>query len=107
MESTTDITCDICQNTFSDKKTFTAHQRIHSEDKFHSCKLCGLVLTTRDDLYEHNCDLKIIDQAERPFSCDICQFKFKQLLHLKIHKRIHIGEKPYSCDLCNLSFNQN
>ena len=104
MESTTDITCNICQNTFPDKKKFTVHQRIHSEDKFHPCKFCGIVLTTKDDLYEHNCaDLTI----ERPFSCDICQLRFKRLSNLETHKRIHTGEKPYSCEICKKSFNQN
>ena len=106
MESTTDITCDICQKTILEQ-TFTAHQRLHSEDKFHPCNLCGIVFINSDEFNQHNCDSIINYQVERTFSCDICQSKFKQLSNLKIHKRIHTGETPYSCEICKKSFTQS
>ena len=89
MDSTTDLNCNICQKTFL-AQIFSAHQRLHSQDKFHPCNLCGIVLTTRDDLYEHNdysCDLTIKDQVKKPYSCEICKKTFTQSLVLTIHKR--------------------
>ena len=106
MESTTDITCNICQKTYP-KKIFTAHQRIHSEDKFHPCYICGIVFINSDELHQHNCDSTINDQVERQFSCDKCKLRFKWLSNLKVHKRIHTGEIPYSCEICKKSFNQS
>ena len=107
MDSTTDLNCNICQKTFL-AQIFSAHQRLHSQDKFHPCNLCRIVLTTRDDLYEHNdysCNLTIKDQVKKPYSCEICKKTFTQSLVLTIHKRSCTGDK--SCEICKKSFSQS
>ena len=37
---------------------------------------------------------------EKPFSCSICGWKFKQHQNLKRHMHTHTGIRPYSCDFC-------
>ena len=59
MESTTDRKCDICQKYFPEQ-IFSAHQRLHSEDRFHPCDLCGKVLMSKYDLAKHNCAEKLL-----------------------------------------------
>ena len=97
MESTADQKCNICNKYFL-AKIFSDHQRLHSEDKFHPCDLCGKVLMTKADFSIHN---KKKHTDEKLYSCDICGKAFRQKVHMKTHRRIHTGEKPYACDLCN------
>ncbi|XP_052741016.1 zinc finger protein 84 isoform X2 [Bicyclus anynana] len=44
--------------------------------------------------------------VEKPFSCDICNYKCSQRCNLLQHMRIHSGEKPYSCETCNYKCSQ-
>ena len=38
---------------------------------------------------------------EKPYKCDVCQYRTTRPSHLKTHKLIHTGEKPYKCDECD------
>ncbi|XP_065189978.1 zinc finger protein 678-like [Sycon ciliatum] len=39
--------------------------------------------------------------------CQFCQKQFKQVSHLREHKRIHTGDRPFECDVCGMSFTQS
>ena len=43
---------------------------------------------------------------EMPYSCGICDKKFKWPRDLKWHQMVHTGEKPYACNYCNKKFNR-
>ena len=44
--------CENCQKLFPEQY-FRAHEKLHSEDKFHPCKLCGIVFNSKDYLIRH------------------------------------------------------
>ena len=42
--------------------------------------------------------------GERPYTCNVCEAKFKTSSCLKRHFKIHSGEKPYECETCGQRF---
>ena len=45
--------CENCPKYFPEQY-FRAHERLHSDDRFHPCKLCGIVFNSKDYLFRHN-----------------------------------------------------
>ena len=39
--------------------------------------------------------------GEKPYACDLCDYRAIQKGALTIHMRKHTGEKPYACNLCD------
>ncbi|XP_056878314.1 zinc finger protein 28-like [Takifugu flavidus] len=46
------------------------------------------------------------EKTDRPYSCNICNKKFKVRSVLTRHIKTHTGEKPYRCNVCDKSFIQ-
>ena len=106
MASASDKKCNICEKYFPEQ-IFSAHQSLHSEDKFHPCnKNCVKVFISKDELLKHTCDGRQ-GFSLKLFPCDICAKSFKTKDHRIRHTRIHTGEKPYECDICQKSFPQS
>ena len=45
-------------------------------------------------------------KEDRPFLCQTCGNKFRQLCHLQQHIRIHTNDRPYKCHFCEKAFKQ-
>lgn len=41
--------------------------------------------------------------GEKPFSCEICERRFREFSDLKKHRKIHNGETLFKCSSCNVS----
>jgi KRAB domain-containing zinc finger protein len=44
---------------------------------------------------------------EKPFACNMCNFRAARLGNLTVHLRTHTGEKPFPCHLCGYSANHS
>ena len=47
-----------------------------------------------------------IHTGEKPYHCQLCEFKTNDKSNLKRHTRTHTGEKPYHCQICQKRFIQ-
>ena len=46
-------------------------------------------------------------RGEKPYTCDLCDAKFKLKTCLKRHFKVHSGEKPFECKTCGLKFSDS
>ena len=65
------------------------HERIHSEEKPHSCSQCDGNFELKEDLLEH----ERIHIKEKPFSCLQCDKRFKEKSDLLVHELTHKCEQ--------------
>ncbi|XP_077321642.1 uncharacterized protein LOC143955475 [Lithobates pipiens] len=92
--------CLDCGKCFSDKSSFSRHQRLHTGGKTYPCPECGKCFIHKSDLVIHQRS----HTGEKPYSCPECGKCFSQKSVLNRHQRIHTGERRYSCLECGKSF---
>ena len=49
----------------------------------------------------------MIQKAEKPFKCSVCDKTFRSSWDLNVHQRGHTGEKaekPFKCSICDKTF---
>ncbi|XP_056157638.1 myc-associated zinc finger protein isoform X1 [Lampris incognitus] len=72
--------------------------------KNHACETCGKAFRDVYHLNRH----RLSHSDEKPFSCPICQQRFKRKDRMSHHVRSHQGgvEKPYICPHCAKAFSR-
>uniref|UniRef100_A0A3P9HZA2 Si:ch211-166g5.4 n=1 Tax=Oryzias latipes TaxID=8090 RepID=A0A3P9HZA2_ORYLA len=73
-------------------------------EKNHACETCGKAFRDVYHLNRH----RLSHSDEKPFSCPICQQRFKRKDRMSHHVRSHQGgvEKPYICPHCGKAFSR-
>lgn len=73
------------------------------EDGLHelTCKSCGFVSDSLSNLFQHNDECK---KLEKIYECSICGKQCKMKKDMKQHMIVHLDERPFSCDICNFKF---
>ena len=93
--------CCICKASFSQSSHLKVHMRTHSEDRPHVCDVCGKAYKSMHSLKVHQVGHSK-DHTYLP--CSQCDKKFPDKHQLKSHLKVHSEEKPYSCDVCQKKF---
>ncbi|XP_067635454.1 uncharacterized protein [Eurosta solidaginis] len=91
--------CPYCPQRFPSKVNVTKHKKMHEVTKRQTSVIC--------DQSIRESDLKKSQLArfdEKPHKCDFCEWRFRQINHLRRHMRSHTGEKPYKCKYCERAF---
>lgn len=73
--------------------------------KNHACEACGKAFRDVYHLNRH----RLSHSDEKPYSCPICQQRFKRKDRMSYHVRSHQGgvEKPYICPHCAKAFSRS
>ncbi|XP_029382978.1 myc-associated zinc finger protein isoform X3 [Echeneis naucrates] len=106
--------CAICNKQFKNNYNLRRHQSVHTGRptnpnpnpvrKNHACETCGKAFRDVYHLNRH----RLSHSDEKPFSCPICQQRFKRKDRMSHHVRSHQGgvEKPYICPNCGKAFSR-
>ncbi|KAM4716303.1 uncharacterized protein mazb [Anableps anableps] len=106
--------CAICNKQFKNNYNLRRHQSVHTGrpanpnpnpvKKNHACETCGKAFRDVYHLNRH----RLSHSDEKPFSCPICQQRFKRKDRMSHHVRSHQGgvEKPYICPHCGKAFSR-
>ncbi|KAM7064329.1 zinc finger protein 662 [Molossus nigricans] len=96
-------TCEECGKCFDQNEDLDQHQRIHNGEKVYGCKECGKTFSFRSHCVAH----QRIHTGVKPYVCQECAKAFIWKSNLIRHQRIHTGEKPFECKGCGKGFSQN
>ncbi|CAL8306103.1 unnamed protein product [Boreogadus saida] len=104
--------CSICNKQFKNNYNLRRHQSVHTGRpanpspvrKNHACETCGKAFRDVYHLNRH----RLSHSDEKPYSCPICQQRFKRKDRMSHHVRSHQGgvEKPYICPHCAKAFSR-
>jgi hypothetical protein len=95
------LACPHCPKRFVNQLRLKTHMISHSDERPHSCELCGFMLKTKIQLIKHKQNRH---SNERPLQCKYCSWRCKQVSALVCHERTHTNERPYSCSVCKQKF---
>nr|CAD7569566.1 unnamed protein product [Timema californicum] len=93
--------CELCPDTFEQKKQLLGHIKLEHLKKKFECDECGKVLSHISGLIIHRRQ----HTGEKPYTCDVCGKSFRQSAGMYTHRRTHTKEHPYCCEICGQGFN--
>lgn len=72
-----------CDKRFAQASAKHRHEKTHADIRDFECRFCGKWFTTKQSLEIHI----LTHSGERPFPCDVCEYRARQLVALHKHKK--------------------
>ncbi|KAG8232659.1 hypothetical protein J437_LFUL011890 [Ladona fulva] len=94
------ISCEICRKTFTQKHTLKIHKFTHMKIKPYQCTICKKDFAQSSTMRRHMSR----SHVEKKFQCFLCPRKFAKEKCLEAHIKIHRGYRPFNCSWCNTGF---
>lgn len=96
--------CDICGRLFKSNYHVKVHKKSHSDEKSFKCEECDLSFKTKAGVRYHRNNVHVIIPL---FQCELCAQTFPVKGGYEKHlKAVHQGVK-YSCDVCDKAYRYN
>ena len=100
------IFCEICDITFSSKRSLSVHKKSHALDFKVPCPTCNKVFR-KDYLNRHMLNCFSAEEPQKSFNCQFCMQTFSRLQHLNRHLEVHDSMfENEKCDLCPKTFDR-
>lgn len=97
--------CPLCP--FNGKSLVSLSKHLHNKHAIPAqmqCGKCGKKYQSTGGLHNH---IKVAHGNASLFTCEICGKTLFTKYNLKVHMRCHSDERPFSCPLCEARFRHN
>ncbi|CAB3387520.1 Hypothetical predicted protein [Cloeon dipterum] len=95
--------CELCKRAFHFKDTLRKHMNSHLGLRDYQCEYCAKAFKLHSTLQAH-INVVHLGSVKTAFECIVCKKSFHKKDHYDRHTRTHTGERPYACELCEWKF---
>lgn len=108
--SVSQLTCNVCNKTFENKKRMSQHMKVHEEKAKFICDKCGKMYRNQFNLENHKSSQhgEYLDEHQNVYKCRLCNEKFDNRTDLYSHMKNHSKDsQELLCDTCGKCFTNN
>lgn len=99
--------CEKCGKKYVTTHQLKAHEKFHSENRVKQCEFCGKLYRHVASLERHRRLHKGEENSlDVRLKCSHCGLICHSKTHYTAHQRIHTGEKPFICETCGKRYRQ-
>ncbi|XP_053660588.1 zinc finger protein 510-like [Anopheles marshallii] len=95
--------CNTCFQRFLTETLLRHHKNRPYRKRSYVCTSCSSAYFTNSALKRHENVCKVM---EKNYTCEDCGKRFRQIVTLKNHRKLHKTEKTFSCSVCLKAFKQ-
>lgn len=96
--------CEACSKVFFSLEKLKEHEKVHVKEDIAYCELCKKSYSSRAAIRRHSETVHVVEK-QRPHKCEVCNYAFTCMWHLREHYRIHTDQRDYVCPVCSRAFN--